>query len=268
MSVPASSTLENEDAVACGDGVVVVVDGAGLPAELRAGCSHSVAWFARSVAETFHGHLTDRSSSMRDALAETIAVVGNSHRASCRLADGSPSATVAAWRITGDQLEYLVLCDASVTLVDARGGTVEVTDRRLAAVLEAAGKAGSATTAGDRRAARRAVVEDARNQDGGFWCVHHDPAAAAHAIEGRVPVGALSGVVACSDGGTRAYEVLGTHTLTDFAQSALRGDGSALVESIRQAENAQVDDLRRQGLKLHDDLTIVAQPLTPDQKDT
>jgi hypothetical protein len=266
VTLPASSSLENEDAVVVGDSVVVVVDGAGLPTELRAGCSHSVAWFAHSVAATFHARLAGRSTSMRDALAKTIAAVRDSHRTSCALADGSPSATVAAWRIIDEQLEYLVLCDASLVLVDVQDRAVAVTDQRLREVLDTASPPGTPRSARDPdvlRAARRSAAEAARNRAGGFWCVHHDPAAATRAIEGKVPLRGLSGVLACSDGGTRAYDTLGTHTLTDFAMHALRGDTAEIAATIRRAETLQTDDLWHRGLKVHDDLTIVAQSLKP-----
>ena len=265
MSVPASSASENEDAVVVGEDAVVVVDGAGLPAQLRTGCVHSVAWFARSIATTFHRQLGDRSTSMRDALAETIAGVRDSHGASCHLDDGSPSATVAAWRIAGDHVEYLVLCDATIVLADTAGGATAVTDRRLQEVLEVASRTArvSSPDSDDPRVWRRAAVEAARNMTGGFWCVQDDPAAAMHSMEGQVPLRALSGVVACSDGATRAYDLLGTHTLEAFARNALRGDAATVAASIRQAETAQTGNLERQGVKIHDDLTIVAQPLRP-----
>lgn len=263
LTLPASSGLENEDAVVVGDGVVVVVDGAGLPAELRAGCTHSVAWFARSVADTLHQGLVARSKSMREALAETIAVVRDSHRASCALADGSPSATVAAWRIVAGNLEYLVLCDATIVLVEDQGGAVEITDHRLRDVLAAAPREDASSSVGTAhvRAARRSALEAARNRTGGFWCIHDDPAAAPHAIEGRVQLRGLSGVLACSDGGTRAYDTLSTHSLADFSDHALNGDLKKLAASIRHAEAMQAENLRQRGLKIHDDLTIVAQSL-------
>lgn len=249
-----------------GDGVVVVVDGAGIPADLRRGCSHSVAWFARSVADTLHGRLVSRSTSMIDALAETIDLVKASHAATCDLIGGSPSATVAAWRVADDQLEYLVLCDASLVLIDDHGRSVEVTDHRLPRVLGSAGPAGTeASTAADLdqlRAARRAAVEAARNRPGGFWCVHTDASAATEAVHGVVAVTSLAGVLALSDGAARAYDLLGTHTLDEFSTQALSGQLQALSDTIRGTETNQAEDLRRQGLKVHDDLTIIAQPLT------
>lgn len=260
FTVPAAPDKENEDATAVGGGVVVVVDGAGLPAELREGCLHSVAWFAESIARAFHDRLVRRSGSMRAALAEAITLVADSHASTCDLAGGSPSATVAAWRLGAGQLEYLVLCDASLVLVDRRGRATEITDRRLPEVM-----AGAASLDASREALvarRRATVEASRNRPGGFWCVHTDPSAAAHALRGEVLVTDLAGVVACSDGAARAYELLGTHTLAEFSAQTLRGHLQALASDVRDAEEHQAERLHRQGLKAHDDLTIVATVLT------
>ena len=247
------------------DGVVVVVDGAGLPAELRSGCSHSVGWFARAVAHEFHRLLATRSSPMREALAETINRVKDSHAETCHLVGGSPSATVAAWRLTGDHLEYLVLCDASIVLLDRYHRATEIVDHRLE---QASGSASPSTTerpglsGAEIRDARRTAVESARNEPDGFWCVQADASAAAHAIHGAVPIGDLAGVVACSDGGSRAYEVLGAHTLEEFTSLALSGELRALETTIRASEKLHARSLQGRGLKVHDDLTIVALPLT------
>jgi hypothetical protein len=266
LSVPATVGSGNEDAIVTGDGVAVVVDGAGIPAELRAGCEHSVEWFAQSVAQVFYALLVARSLTMVDALAETITCVRDSHAGSCDLAAGSPSATVAAWRATGGRLEYLVLCDASLILVDRHDHGVELTDRRLQRVLDAAAaELGPATTGNQPadavRAAQRQAVEATRNRPDGFWCVHHDPAAAQHAVHGEVAVEDYAGVVACSDGGARAYELLGTHTLDEFARQSLSGALQSVAESIRSAESAGAEHLLARALKVHDDLTIAASPL-------
>ena len=58
------------------------------------------------------------------------------HENTCDLAAGSPSATVAAWHITGSDLEYLVLCDSSLLLSFTDGRHLEVTDDRLNQVVE------------------------------------------------------------------------------------------------------------------------------------
>ena len=117
-----------------------------------------VAWFARSVAYTFHALLAARSSSMREALAETISRVKDSHAATRDLASGSPSATVAAWRLADDQLEYLVLSDASIVLLDRHDRSTEIVDHRLENVIARAplDPESPAVTGAEVRAAGRA----------------------------------------------------------------------------------------------------------------
>jgi hypothetical protein len=53
---------------------------------------------------TFQFHLADPCVKMRDGLRSAIADVVAELENTCDLAAGSPSATVAAWRITGPGL--------------------------------------------------------------------------------------------------------------------------------------------------------------------
>lgn len=241
---------------------VVVVDGAGLPESLRAGCSHSVAWFAQSIAVAFHAALTTRSGTMAEGLADAITRVADSHSSICDLEAGSPSATVAAWRYAEDVLEYLVLCDASLVVVDQRGRATHLTDLRLQQAVDAATKDltdhgdGDRTTAEIRRLAR-IRVEAIRNREGGWWCVNSDPRAADRALTGAVNPDGLSGIVACSDGASRAFDLLSTHTVDRFADLCLNGSVESVAGAIRQAEERRADALQGQGIKTHDDLTVV-----------
>jgi hypothetical protein len=262
ITLPSGIGSENEDAMVVGDNAAVVVDGAGLPRTMRAGCSHSVAWFARSIADDFHAALASRTGTISDALAEAIEQVAGSHSSTCNLDAGAPSATVAAWRRTGNRIEYLVLCDAALIFVDRDGYATIVTDRRLehlvdAAMADAAQPHSGMSEAAARRAAR-ARVESRRNRHGGFWCVNSDPAAAAQALTGVIELEDLTGLIACSDGATRAYDLLSSHTLDRFATESLRGPLDSLATAIRHAEDQQSDALVQRGFKAHDDLTIVA----------
>lgn len=160
-----------------------------------------------------------------------------------------------------------MLCDASLILVDRQGHAVECTDRRLQRILEStAPRTGSATadepSHRDALATQRQAVEAGRNRTDGFWCVHYDPLAARHAVHGEVAIADYSGVVACSDGGARAYDLLGTHTLEQFANAALSGGLQGVADSIRSAETQGAERLHARGLKVHDDLTIAALPLS------
>ncbi|WP_309066750.1 protein phosphatase 2C domain-containing protein [Microbacterium sp.] len=255
FSLPARAGLESEDALAVGDGVVVVVDGAGLPKAMRSGCRHSVAWYARVLAEAFRERLEDAGTAMSDALADTIAHVTAAHAHTCDLDAGSPSATVAAWRLTGDEVEHLVLCDASIVLIARDGTAREITDARV----DAAAQRGAAYILGDGphtdeqiAAARFAALDAARNTAGGFWCCHTDPDAAQHALTGRTALTDLAAIVAASDGGTRGFQLLGAHSIEEFARLASARLLDEIAAAIRAAEGGT--DLRL--TKRHDDITL------------
>jgi hypothetical protein len=239
FSLPAEPGRESEDACALADGIGVVVDGAGLPKAMRQGCSHSVAWYARMLAEELRMRLESRTASMTDALAGAIAEVTDAHVHTCDLTQGSPSATVAAWRILGDEVEHLVLCDASVVLVGADGGAREVTDDRVTAAVQtrAASLASAAGVPTATAEMRFAALDAARNVEDGFWCAHTDPDAARHALTGRTPVSELRAVVAASDGATRGFQLVRAHSLQDFADLAAGGDLARIAAEIRSAED-------------------------------
>lgn len=257
FALTAEPGRESEDACATGDGIVVVIDGAGLPKSMRRGCGHSVAWYARMLAEAFRVGLGDRATSMSDALGAAIAEVTASHSDGCDLRHGSPSATVAAWRVTDEAVEHLVLCDASIVLIDHDGVPVEITDDRVDAAVarrarELADAAGLEEAPADMRFA---ALDQMRNVEGGFWCAHIDPDAAQHALTGRTPLRALRGIVAASDGGTRGFQRLGAHTLERFAALASDGDLAEIAAQIRTAEDAAGS---RPFTKPHDDITLVS----------
>lgn len=257
FALAAEPGRESEDACAMGDGIVVVVDGAGLPKSLRRGCGHSVAWYARTLAEAFRVGLGDRATSMSDALAAAIAEVTASHADACDLRHGSPSATVAAWRISGEVVEHLVLCDASIIIVGADGMPGEITDDRIDAAVDR--RARELAKAAGLEAApaemRFTALDQMRNTEGGFWCAHTEPDAARHALTGLTPIRELRAIVAASDGGTRGFQRLGAHTLERFAALASDRDLAEIAAQVRAAEDAAGP---LPFAKLHDDITLVA----------
>ena len=265
-SVPARPGQPNEDALFARDGVAVVVDGAGLPRSMRAGCRHTVDWYANELAAAFGTALLDRDATMPQALSSAITAVSHRHDG-CRLVEGSPSATVAAWRVRPPVVDYLVLCDASAVFLTAHGA-VEVTDDRLTALTaqhldRVAATAGSGRlTASEILDSRRAVLDAWRNVEGGFWCCQTDPAAADHALHGSRPLSELAGIVIATDGATRGYQSLAVHTVDQFVRRAVSGEGAALLDEIRAAERQQRQRLHDGALKLHDDATLVALTVT------
>ncbi|MFX0539147.1 protein phosphatase 2C domain-containing protein [Ornithinimicrobium sp. Y1847] len=268
LTSPAAEDRDNEDAVWVGDGVVVLVDGAGLPKEQRAGCTHSVAWFAQQVARTFGERLSEargeaHSRGMREALRETITRVAAAHGPDCDLGAGSPSGTVVAWRVGTDDVELLTLCDSSIVVV---GETAQhVTDDRIDHALQPLVETGiqedvrrGIPVDSERRwHHHRVALEATRNQPGGWWCVHHDPAAADEALVRTLPRAGLRHLIAASDGATRAFDLLGTHSLAEFVAACVAGHPEQIRDAVRQAEVDEATALQDRGRKVHDDLTIV-----------
>jgi hypothetical protein len=266
LTVPGNPDRENEDAVLTGSDRAVVVDGAGIPPEWRAGCHHSVAWYSHSLAAELFARLADHRTPMMDCLAAAIIAVRSQHENSCNLDQGSPSATVASWRQVRDTLQYLVLCDASIILKHSDGHVDEITDKRLeqvtALLIERALEEPSAGSDPQQRLlfARQQAVEATRNQPNGFWCCHTDPAAAEQAIYGELPLDQVHGIIAASDGATRGYQLLDLHSLTEFADQILTPptNMSSIGDAIRTAETRHAEALHAEATKIHDDLTIAA----------
>ncbi|MEJ1088603.1 protein phosphatase 2C domain-containing protein [Microbacterium sp. Mu-80] len=256
FSLPAEPGRESEDACAIGDGLAVVVDGAGLPKSSRRGCGHAVAWYARMLAEAFRVRLEARTTMMTDALAAAIAEVTAAHSDTCDLGQGSPSATVAAWRVVGDHVEHLVLCDASIVLIGADGTPREITDDRIDAAVErrAAQLAADAGIGEAPAEMRFAALDQMRNVEGGFWCAHTDADAAQRALAGRTPIAQLRAIVAASDGGTRGFQKFGAHSLDDVAALAADGRLAEIAAQIRAAEDAAGP---LPFTKPHDDIALV-----------
>lgn len=241
---PSRTEAENEDAARSGDRVAVLVDGAGIPRAWRAGCHHSVAWFARSLADALLTALGDASASPRAALATALTQVRELHAGTCDLERGAPSATVVAVRETSDVLEHLVLCDSSLLLLRHGGGPVSrITDDRLARVV-----------AEERTAA---AIEARRNRPGGFWVARHELHAAEEALVGAEPLEDLRGAVLVSDGITRAVDELGLLDDSALAERCATRAGALEVLArmrVLERERAEAGTL---GLrKVHDDATV------------
>ena len=257
LTAAGNSPHPNEDAVVVAPGLAVVTDGAGVPKRYRAGCQHEVTWYSHQLAAAFADRLADPAVSMRQGLASGIALVRDRHAHTCDLTAGSPSATVAAFRVHQYQVEYLVQCDAAIGIVRREGNTELVTDRLIERVgplkaerhqeLLAAGLAPDAAAL-----AANDWIESLRNQPGGFWIPQADPAVAEHAIIGSLPIIEVASVVAMSDGITRAVERLGLHTDASLVEALATGPSTEVVADIRAAE---ADGTQRPG-KQHDDVAV------------
>ncbi|MEU0567027.1 protein phosphatase 2C domain-containing protein [Nonomuraea sp. NPDC005983] len=228
----------NQDYVIAGPGWVAILDGATPAPGVASGCVHDVPWLVRTLA----GSVMERIESARtlsEVLAEAISATMSAHAGTCDLADpNSPSSTISILRRTGDQLEYLVLCDSPIGVLHA-DGTVEVIHDDRTDHLPGG------------RPYSLAVVESSRNRPGGFWVASTEPAAASEALTGVVDVAGVRGVGLFTDGVTRLVEWYGRSWEELLASASESGPASLLVQ-VRAAERAY--GLPRPG-KLHDDAT-------------
>jgi hypothetical protein len=249
---PASLESKNEDSAIATPEMAIVVDGAGLPESMRKGCSHSVAWFSGALVSAFQHQLNELGASMRGALSAAITSVANSHEQTCDLTKGSHSATLAACRIRGDNLEFIVLCDSRLH---------QIVEPQVEAVLAEQFQSASKATREEILTVRGALLDKLRNKPGGYWCCHTDAAAANEAITGLVPLASLRGVILATDGAMRGFHELGIHTLDEIVQGAMSDAPTELLSQIRSAEREQRESLSSRAIKIHDDATFVSMSL-------
>lgn len=237
VSCAAGRPVDEDAGGALGD-VAVVVDGAGVPPRLRAGCRHEVAWFSHALAAALLRHGQD-APDLRTALREAIREVRSRHERTCDLEAGGPSATVAAVRRRGDELEHLVLCDAAILLRSSDGTVRLLTDDRLDRLRP--GRPGP-------------EIEALRNAEGGFWVARHEDRCADEALTGALPLGEVERIHLISDGVLRAVDPVGSHDL-DALERDLDADAGAFLARLRADERGLPRERRPR--KLHDDATAV-----------
>ncbi|MEU6036941.1 protein phosphatase 2C domain-containing protein [Actinomadura sp. NPDC047616] len=262
-SEPGNPERDNEDFAAAAPGLVSVVDGAGAPAGLASGCSHSVSWYAHNLGGLLVGTAVDPSVTLAEALAVSIERVNALHGDACDLRHpGSPSATVALARAHADRLEYLVLSDSVLVLDQADGEPVVISDDRLGEVYRKVNDAGERPPLGTQEHAadmRNRVERLAayRNQPGGFWVASTKPEAADEALVGTVPLDDLDAVAVLSDGATRLVDRFGLMSWRDLL-AVLRKEGPAeLIARTREAEASDPDGARWPRGKASDDASAV-----------
>ncbi|MDT0329802.1 hypothetical protein [Nocardiopsis lambiniae] len=282
----------NEDFAAVTARCAVVLDGVSGPLDGDGGCSHGVAWYVRRLGALLLAG-ADTGRPLRSALAEAITATTALHAGTCDTAHrDTPSATVAAVRMTGEGLEYLVLSDSVLLVADPRPVA------RAGKALRADGRHGAPHPAGrptgDGRPAGRPTVADApnvgdpvavdgvglvadtrldalradllrrgepagairalRGVPGGFWTAGSDPRAADEALTGTAAAGPFA---LMTDGATRAVEVFGD---LDWGQAfSLVSDKGprALIERVRALEAADPEGGSHPRGKVRDDATVV-----------
>lgn len=261
---PARLDRPNEDFIAASPSAVVLLDGAGTPPGSDCGCAHGVAWFVTRLGVNLLASVTNQPDrALTDCLADAITTTAALHPECDLTHPGTPSATVIAVRLTGQDLEYLVLADSTLVLehTDPTAGPAAITDDREAQVGAAFRGSMDAVPIGtpDHADALRAYVEAMRahrNQQDGFWVATADPAAAYASLTGSVPRADVTGFTMLSDGASRLVDRFHLADWTE-ALKLIRDHGpAALIREVRTAELSDINGQRWPRGKAHDDAAV------------
>lgn len=260
-TAPARPDRPNEDFVVATPDTVVLLDGVSVPDGVETGCTHGVAWFARTLGHDLLGQTENLDAGLTEALARSLDHVRSQHTDTCDLSNpASPAATVIVVNVTDAALCYLVLAD-SVLMLD-RGGAVPeiITDERLAAIIKRhpAKVHRLAVGSAQYRAALREhsdTLNRYRNMPDGFWTASSDPTVAAEALTGWVPLDGLRSATLLSDGATRLVDLFALATWTDLCDLVTATGPDELIRRVRQAEASDPAATRWPRRKPSDDAT-------------
>ncbi|WP_049568204.1 protein phosphatase 2C domain-containing protein [Nocardiopsis sp. SBT366] len=245
---PGDPDQANEDVAALTTNGAVLLDGASAPTGVEIGCAHGVAWHTRRLAGLLLAGLLG-TNSLRTVLAQAITTMAELHGPACdRTNQEFPSATVILVRLTGEQLDYLVLSDSVLLIRHANGTVSTIADTRLDDLK---------TELGRERSGAKRSVRPLRNTPGGFWTAGVDARAADEALTGSLPLSDVTGFAAMTDGATRGVEVFGSQTWQDCYRMASQDGPGALIDHVRDQEHRDAQGQRYQRAKSHDDATVI-----------
>jgi hypothetical protein len=176
---------------------------------------------------------------------------------------GTPAATSCLVKVSGENLEYLVLCDSPLVL--DFGSEIEIVNddrfsRIVARIRETALVPGNIGGEDHEERIRWAARQRWRyiNRSEGYWIAAAKPEAAFHAITGTVPLGGarpLRRAALLTDGASSAveqFQLLNWAELLDVLQT---GGPAELIRRVRAAERADRDGQQQPRYKRHDDAT-------------
>ncbi|MEU8381621.1 integrase [Streptosporangium sp. NPDC048865] len=260
---PAYPDRPNEDFIGATPDAVVLLDGAGTPADLESGCSHGVAWYSHTLGSTLLAGMTQSADSLSTILAAGIKATASMHDFCCDLSHpGSPSATVVMLRRSADTLDWLVLADSVLVLDVLDAEPMVICDEREALTGDRYRAPMNAATGGSPEhllalSHYMEAMRAHRNVDGGFWVAAVDPLAAEQALTGTVPVDRVRAVAVLSDGASRLVDRFGLATWRQLLD-LLDHDGPAeLIRQVREAERSDLNGSRWSRGKIFDDATAV-----------
>ena len=261
-TAPGSTKTPNEDLVLATPRIVVVADGAGVPAGFETGCIHGTAWYvSQLVTQITACEASTPTADLRNILAHALTAVASTHADTCDLtAAGTPSATIAILRIGAQKLDYLVLSDATIVL-GMPLKTVVISDDRIARLFADQRQAVRAAPVGtperDGRLLELVTTQrELRNIEGGYWVAGATPDAAQQAITGCIPLEDVHSAAAMTDGAARLVDVFDAITWDDALMELCTRGPKGWIERVREIEDTDTSLARWPRYKKSDDAAI------------
>lgn len=205
-------------------------------------------WFVHKLNDALQDRITDRDRTLREAIADSLRVVRGQFRDHSDTTDRAayPSATAAVTRWSEQYVEYYVICDARMVVVDdqtfqiypAANNDLDERSRRVQQRI--ADKKGVSEKEARQARAFREHLRDQRRQQNtpdGHWVLGLDPEATFNGAQGRFKRSGQS-VLLMSDGFDVAVE---DYDLFESWRTVVhRWDeqsGDELLRQLRQYEN-------------------------------
>ena len=259
---PGSASRPNEDWCSATKGadsaVAVVLDGVTTPGDT--GCHHGTPWYVQQLGTELIRHTADHARTLTQSLADSIAAVTALHASSCDISHrGTPAAAVAIARVHQHHVEYLVLADTTIAVLDNDGRLTHAVDPRVDDVTarDAADALHWPIGSAEHRDAVRRMSRNQqlqRNRHGGYWVAAADPEAADEAITGcsKNP----RRLALLTDGAARAVDVFDQYSWREALDILHTSGPSELITQVRSAEQTDPHGLRWPRFKTSDDAAV------------
>jgi hypothetical protein len=257
-SLASGKTDENEDWYSVSPHLIVVLDGA--TARTSTGCRHGVSWYAAHLGAALAEGAHESNVSLQQVLARAIARVAELH-SSCDLThEGTPSAAVAIVRLRNGHAEYLVLGDVAV-IFDTHAGIVDISDERVSRTAEVERREADSFPIGspdknDAMVRMKRAELAMRNREDGYWIAAANPAAADHALVGRIAMNELRRFAVLTDGATRIVSPFGELSWNELLELAEADSPDAVLRRVRAIEDRDPLGVRWPRNKCSDDATM------------
>lgn len=177
-----------------------------------------------------------------------------------------PSAGLAAVRWQGSMVDYFILGDCSVTVVDPEASTSKTVQEETLHGLDAVAlhelvdlrrQGFSFDQAKSRLKPTLRRHRQLMNVDSGYWVFGFDPQAVSHALQGRLEVTSDTVVLLASDGFSRLWDTLDVFGSGWEVYQAIRANGvDAVMRRLRTTENQDPEADRWPRFKKCDDASV------------